>query len=166
MKTNNHLKAIDGKTLGSIEKSLEELLGTISSHVIPLTPRERRVLPKMGEKTLAFVKKCYEFSQKNPELCPKYLDMDAFETDYKDATGLYVAINKAKQLQASLADIQTCAGSEAFQTALRFYNYVKTAAANDSVGAKVVYEELRKRFPPTRRRNTPEDKTQTSEVVI
>jgi hypothetical protein len=46
-----------------------------------------------------------------------------------------------------------CAGSEAYQSALVFYNSAKVAAGNDVTGAKAVYEELRKRFPSTRRRN-------------
>jgi hypothetical protein len=39
------------------------------------------------------------------------------------------------------------AGSEAYQTALLFYNSVKTAAAQDIPGAKEIYEELKARFP-------------------
>jgi hypothetical protein len=44
-------------------------------------------------------------------------------------------------------------GSEAYQAALIFYNSVKMATRQDIPGAKAVYEELRKRFPGTRRKS-------------
>jgi hypothetical protein len=156
MKNNNHLTPLEEKTLEKITESLEELQGIISMHVKPLTPKDRRNLFKMGDKTLAFVKKCYEFSQKNPELCPKYFEMKEFEADFKDANSLYTTVNMSAQLHRKLVDLQMCAGSDALQNALIFYNSVKMAAANDIVGAKVVYEELRKRFPATRRRKPAE----------
>jgi hypothetical protein len=166
MKTNKHFLPIQEKKMESIAKSLEELREVISSHVTPLTPRERQMLPKMGDKTLAFVKKCYEFTQKNPEFCPNYFDMDAFEVDFKDAEGLYSIINMAKQIQENLVDIQMSAGSEAFQAALLYYTTVKKAAANDIPGAKTIYEELRKRFPSGRRKTPQEDSSQAGEQTV
>jgi hypothetical protein len=157
MKTNYHLTPFEEKTLETISKSLDELQKAISSHVQPLSSKERRKLFKMGDKTLAFVKKCYEFSQQNPELCPKYFDMVTFETGYNDAYNLYAAVNMATQLRENLVDTQMRAGSDALQTALIFYNSVKAAATNGIVGAKVIYEELRKRFPGGRRRKEPEE---------
>jgi hypothetical protein len=43
-------------------------------------------------------------------------------------------------------------GSEAYQAALSFYDYVKLLAAQDVPNAKAVYEELKKRFPKVHRR--------------
>jgi hypothetical protein len=43
------------------------------------------------------------------------------------------------------------AGSEAYQSALLFYNSVKAAASNGIKGAKAVHEELKRRFPGTKR---------------
>jgi hypothetical protein len=45
------------------------------------------------------------------------------------------------------------AGSEAYQAALSFYNYVKVLAAQDVPNAKAVYEELKKRFPHARHKS-------------
>jgi hypothetical protein len=157
MKNKIHLTPLEEKTLEKISKSLEELQGDLSMHVKPLAPKDRRALFKMGDKTLAFVKKCYEFSQKNPELCPKYFDMDGFGADFNDANSLYTAVNMAAQLHKRLTDIQMSAGRDALQTALVFYKSVKMAVTNEIDGAKVVYEELRKRFPATRRRKSREE---------
>jgi hypothetical protein len=43
------------------------------------------------------------------------------------------------------------AGSEAYQAALIFYNSAKVAASQGIQGAKAVYEQLKKRFPGTKR---------------
>jgi hypothetical protein len=158
MKANSHSKSVQEEKLGKIVKGLEDLREEVSTYVTPLTPKERKVLPKMGEKTLAFVEKCFEFSKSNPELCPGFFDKEAFEVDFKDARGLYGAVNMATQLKENLADTQMSAGSEAFQTALLFYNSAKMATANNVAGAKAVYEELRKRFPYRRRRKPAEEK--------
>jgi hypothetical protein len=143
--------------LDAVIKSLEEAEKAASSGTKVLTPKERRRILKMGNKTLAFVKSCYEFAKGNPELCPKYFDMDGFEEDYKDALGLNVAINMATQVRESLVNTQMCAGSEAFQTALLFYSSVKTAAANHIAGASSIYEDLRKRYPNVSRRKKLEE---------
>jgi hypothetical protein len=42
------------------------------------------------------------------------------------------------------------AGSEAFQSALLFYNSVKVAASQNISGAKAVHEELKKLFYSSR----------------
>jgi hypothetical protein len=168
MKSNIHSDPIDKKTLDTISKNFDEMQEAVSPHITPLLPRERRKLPKMGDKTLAFVEKCYEFSHNNPNFCPGLLDMDKYEADYMAARSLYNAVNKAAQFYTNLVDTQLCAGSEAFQASLVFYNYVKLLASNNVAGAKIVYEELRKRFPRGRRRKRLAEDTapQTDEVAV
>ncbi|MDR1115550.1 MAG: hypothetical protein LBL33_05285, partial [Tannerella sp.] len=60
--------------------------------------------------------------------------------------------NATLQLHEYTDDTAMTSGSEAYQAALIFYNSVKMAARQDVPGAKAVYEELRKRFPGTRRK--------------
>jgi hypothetical protein len=42
----------------------------------------------MGEKTISFVEKAYDFARRKPNLVPPYPDMFAFGTDFEDAHGL------------------------------------------------------------------------------
>jgi hypothetical protein len=147
MKRNNHLTQTEEKTLESLIENLKGLQDALSTHAMPLTPKERCKMLKMGEKTLAFVKKCYEFSKEKPELSPKFFNQDEFEADYNDATSLNIAIHMAAQLHKTLVDIQMTAGSGAFQNALFYYNSVKMAVIKKVNGADLVYAELRKRFP-------------------
>jgi hypothetical protein len=101
----------------------------------------------MGEKTIGFVEKAYDFARQNPGLVPPYLEVDAFGVDFSDAHGLWTLLNSVQQLKESIDDTEMTAGSEAYQAALVFYKSVKIAAAQDVPGAKAVYEELKTRFP-------------------
>ena len=60
--------------------------------------------------------------------------------------------NLALQLEEGISGTEMSAGSEAYQAALVFYHSVKLAAVQDVPGAKVVYEELKTRFPGGRRK--------------
>lgn len=44
-------------------------------------------------------------------------------------------------------------GSEAYMSALMFYNAAKDAARHNVQGAKAVVEDLKKRFPSTKRKD-------------
>jgi hypothetical protein len=59
--------------------------------------------------------------------------------------------NRIAQLEEGINDTQMTAGSEAYQAALIFYNSAKVAATQGIAGAKAVYEQLKKRFPGTKR---------------
>jgi hypothetical protein len=102
----------------------------------------------MGEKTIGFVEKAYDFSRQNPNLVPPYLELDAFGVDFSGAHGLWTLLNTVQQFEQTIDDTEMIAGSEAYQTVLVFYKSVKAAAAQDVLGAKAVYEELKTRFPP------------------
>jgi hypothetical protein len=95
----------------------------------------------MGEKSIGFVKKAYDFARQNPNLVPPYLDINAFGTDFEDAHGLWTLVNSIRQLCENIDDTEMTAGSETYQAALVFYNSVKVAAAQDIPGAKAVYDE-------------------------
>jgi hypothetical protein len=151
MKDNQHIQAIPSTVLTQTQAKIDEAKTLLAPYILALTPAERRELPKMGEKTIAFVEKAYDFARQNPNLVPPYLDMAAFGVDFSDAHGLWTLLNTVEQLKESIDDTEMTAGSEAYQAALVFYKSVKMAAAQDIPGAKAVYEELKTRFPQTGR---------------
>jgi hypothetical protein len=144
---NRHSKFIPDSVLKQVQDMVNQVNTLLLPYVTPLTPAERQALPKMGEKTISFVEKAHEFAAQNPNLCPPYLDMTEFDTDYADARNLVILDNTAKQLYEAVDDTAMVAGSESYQASLVFYNSVKVAARQDIPGAKAVYEELKKRFP-------------------
>jgi hypothetical protein len=152
MKDNRHVQAIPQDILTQAQTKISEVKTLLAPYIVALTPSERHELPKMGEKTISFVEKAYDFARQNPNLVPPYLDMTAFGTDFEDAHGLWTLVNSIRQLEENTSDTEMTAGSEAYQAALVFYKSVKMAAAQDIPGAKAVYEELKTRFPGGKRK--------------
>jgi hypothetical protein len=152
MKGNQHVQVIPSTVLTEAQTKVDGVKALFAPYMLALTPAERRELPKMGEKTIGFVEKAYDFAQKNPNLVPPYLEMAAFGVDFADAHSLWTLLNTVQQLEQVLDDTEMIAGSEAYQAALVFYHSVKTAAAQDVPGAKAVYDELKTRFPQRGRR--------------
>ncbi|MDR2031256.1 MAG: hypothetical protein LBP86_03135 [Azoarcus sp.] len=155
---NDHSTSIPADILAQAQNLAEQLGTLLHPYVVPLTPSERRALPKMGDKTYAFVEKAHELAKINPALRPTFLDMQAFEIDFADAGNkLEPLLVTLQQLTDNVSDIQMLAGNEAYHAALAFYNYTKVAAGQDVPGAKAVHAALRERFPRTKRRADPED---------
>jgi hypothetical protein len=147
MDTNVHSRAIPPEVVEALTKKIREINEMLAPYATPLTAHERRELPVMGDKTLGFVEKAYEYAKENADLCPGFLDLDAFATDMADATGLRVVRNSVNQAFEVVDDIVLLAGSEAYQSALAFYNYIKLLVSQDVPRSKTVYDELKKRFP-------------------
>ncbi|MDR1867353.1 MAG: hypothetical protein LBQ77_03675 [Treponema sp.] len=165
MKDNQHVQAIPSTVLSQVQTKIDEAQTLLAPYVLALTPAERHELPKMGEKTIGFVEKAYDFAQQNPNLVPPYLDIAAFGADFSDAHGLWTLCNTIQQLEQGVDDTEMVAGSEAYQAALIFYKSVKMAAAQDIPGAKAVYDELKTRFPGGKRKSS-ESETETVTKTI
>jgi len=144
---NKHSRAIPADILEQAQAKIVELTDLLKPYLVTLTTSEKRELPKMGPKTLNFVEKSHGYAHQNPNLVPPYLEMGEFDIDFADARGLWTLYNRIRQLEEGVSDTQTTAGSEAYQSALVFYNSAKLAASQGINGAKAVYEELKKRFP-------------------
>ncbi|MDR0645009.1 MAG: hypothetical protein LBG05_08960 [Treponema sp.] len=153
MKDNKHIQAIPSTVLTQAQTKIDEVKALLAPYMTALTSAERHELPKMGEKTIGFVEKAFDFARQNPNLAPPYLDLDAFGVDFGDAHGLWTLVNSIRQLDENTSDTEMAAGSEAYQAALVFYKSVKMAAAQDVPGAKAVYEELKTRFPGGKRKS-------------
>jgi hypothetical protein len=154
---NNHSVAVPADI---VEQAIQQLRATkalLLPYMKSLTPEERRIILKMGEKSLTFVEKSHDFAHENPEFVPTYLDMAAFDIDFADAHGLWKLHNDAEQISQMLGDTMMSAGSEAFQASLVFYHAVREAAARDVPGAKAIYAELRIRYPGGRHKPAPTD---------
>ena len=151
MKANKHNQAIPPEILDQAQAKIVEVATLLKPYLLALTTTEKQELPKMGPKTLNFVEKSHEYAHENPNLVPPYLEMGEFDTDFADAHGLWKLYNHVRQLQDGIADTQMTAGSEAFQSALIFYNSAKVATSQSIPGAKAVYEELKRRFPRGKR---------------
>lgn len=144
---NRHTHPIPPEVVEQIRLKTRELKELLAPYALSLTSADKRALPLMGEKTLAFVEKAHAFATENPALRPAFLDQDAFDIDFQDAIGLRAETASLAQALDTLHDIQALAGSEAYQAALAFYGYLKLLIDQDVPNAKALHAELKSRFP-------------------
>jgi hypothetical protein len=149
---NKHSQAVPAEVLAAAQAKIGEVAAALAPYLISLTPTERQNQLKLGDKTLAFAEKAFDFAKSNPAFAPSYLDLASYGIDMQDATGMRVLLLTLEQLTHGVADTVMVAGGEAYNQSLVYYNAVKQAAHQDIPGAKAIYNELRERFPSGRPR--------------
>lgn len=115
--------------------------------LLNLSADERKELPKMGDKTVAFVNKALEYAKQNPTVVPTFLNVAEFGKDVDLVNALTKISIPMSQISEKLDDTTMVAGSEAYSAALVFYNAVKAAEKAGVPGMKTVYDDLQARFP-------------------
>ena len=122
--------------------------------MIDLSNEERKALPKMGDKSRAFVSKALEVATQNPEFLPRSFDLNEMRKDVQLFEALYPVLLSLSQLQELLDDTSIAVGSEAYAAALQVYNYAK--ASGQGAGLDGVVEEMGQRFTRKSRKSKPQ----------
>lgn len=135
--------------LNAVRASLAPVL------VMNLTSDERVNMLKMGDKTLAFVRRALNFATQNPSLVPSYLNLEEAWKDYKLTEAISNLLKEITTLRRGLEDTAMVAGSEAYDAALAFYASVRGANRSNIPGAQAVHDELKRQFPRRSRKNEP-----------
>jgi hypothetical protein len=112
--------------------------------LIDLTPEERKALPKMGDKSRAFVSKALEVATQNPDFLPRSFDLEEMRKDVQLFEAMYPIVVALTQLQELVDDTCLAVGSEAYAAALQVYNYAK--ASGNMGGMDAVVGEMGQRF--------------------
>jgi hypothetical protein len=144
--------AISESELSDIRKALDVLQSRLLPHLIELTNDEKESMPKMGDKTVAFVTKATEHAEANTKLVPAYVDVAELRKDLNAIELLRPIFNGVNQIAKSLEDTMMIAGSEAYIAALAFYQSTKVAAKMNVTGAQEIYNDLQVRFPTKNRK--------------
>jgi hypothetical protein len=126
--------------------------------LIDLTMEERKALPKMGDKSRAFVSKALEVATQNPDFLPRSFNLEEMRKDVQLFEAMYPIVVALAQLQELMDDTYVTVGSEAYAAALQVYNYAK--ASGQGAGLDGVVDELGQRFA----RKTKKAKPQASTV--
>ena len=111
--------------------------------LVDLNAEERKALPKMGDKSRAFVSKALEVATQNPDFLPRSFDLEELRKDVQLFEALYPLLLSMTQLQELLDDTCLAVGSEAYAAALQVYNYAK---AGNVGGMDAVVGEMGQRF--------------------
>lgn len=122
--------------LATIRQKLPFLLG--------LNPDERRALPRLGDKSRAFVTKALEVATQNPDFLPRSFDIEEMKQDARLFEAMYPLLLSLTQLQELMEDTTTVVGSEAYAAALLVYSYAKTSGRNTGLDSAV--DDMSQRF--------------------
>jgi hypothetical protein len=139
---------IAAEDLQAVKDAINVLKTKLAPHLKTLSVNDRMEIPKMGDKTISFVLKALEYSVKNSELVPQFLDVEEFKKDVNAVQSLRELLQPISQIYDSLNDSMMLSGSEAYQAALIYYNAVKSASKSKIQNAESIYNDLSSRFPP------------------
>jgi len=143
----------------AIEGALDTLKTKLQPYLHSLTPKDRKELPKMNDRSVAFVNKSLEYAESNTALVPAFVDVAELRKDLEAVENLTQFRRQVEEIFTLLDDTVMLAGSEAYVASLAFYNSVKLGARMNIPGAKPVYEDLRERFAGQGRSAEPEPTT-------
>jgi hypothetical protein len=119
----------------------------IAPYLINLSPDDVKALPKLGDKSYSFVTKSFEYLKNPGTPAPPYVDVEELAIDLKGYDTLRQILQTVMPIVDQLGDTMTLSGSEAYATALAFYNYIKGAAKSGVPGAQTILDDLSARFP-------------------
>jgi hypothetical protein len=158
MSYQNISATLEESQLNDIQNAIQTIEKNLP-FLVNLTAKERRTLYKMGDKSLAFVSNGVVAAEKNPTILPPSFDLPEFKQDFELSRRLNEILVQLRKLTEEVDDTLMAVGSEAMQSSLSVYEYVKTAAKHQP-GLKATAEQLGERFKAmgrTRRRRNPQD---------
>lgn len=129
-----------------INAAIETLKTKLQPYLIALTPEDRKLLPKMSDKTIPFVDKALDYAQNSPQFAPQYMNVPEMKIDLDALNTLTEFYRPLEQIISGLDDTMMLSGSEAYIAALSYYNSVKMAAKMNVPAAKPIYDDLKERF--------------------
>ncbi|MBI4977795.1 MAG: hypothetical protein HZC28_09945 [Spirochaetes bacterium] len=133
------------------QEQIDQAIGTLKQKLLPklktLSAEDRSEMLKMGDKTMAFVTKAYDYAAQHPSFVPAFLDMNEFKTDRTAVENLRTMAIQINEIADAVNDSTMLSGSEAYQVALMFYNSTKNAVKSKLPDAEPVYRDLSERFP-------------------
>jgi hypothetical protein len=127
--------------------------------VIDLTPEERRALPKMGDKSRAFVSQALEIAKQNSSFLPRSFDVEEMRRDVELTQRLEPITTALTQLQELVDDTYTAVGSEAYSAALIVYHYGRSSG--EGAALDQLLDGMGQRFA-RKSRGTPKQGEKTS----
>ncbi|MDZ8051515.1 MAG: hypothetical protein RMX68_006750 [Aulosira sp. ZfuVER01] len=138
---------VSAKLSAADREAVMQAISTIRQKLpflIDLSTEERKALPKLGDKSRAFVSKALEIAAQNPDFLPRSFDVDEMRRDIELFEALYPILLSLTQLQELVDDTSVAVGSEAYAAGLLVYNYAK--ASGKGAGLDSMVDDLGRRF--------------------
>ncbi len=159
--TNNNLISITftEEEVQQIETALTSIEQIISDKVINLTPEERQLYGKLGNRTENWVKRISEYMDQKPELVPIYLDKDEFDRDMKTRETIMPMLRRITGIHESLDDTTKLLSTDIYNASLGYYNNIKLISRQNIPGTTNIAKDLAAQFPRRSKQATISDDT-------
>lgn len=130
---------------------------TLLPFLLDLSPEDRQALPKMGDKSRAFVSQALQIAEQDDSYLPRSFDVADMRQDVVLAEAMYPIFVALKQLSELVDDTYVQVGSEAYTAGLIVYQSAKRNGGNGGgSGLDDLLDALGQRFarkskdtPPT-----------------
>lgn len=158
MSNNDLIKGeISPEQLQAVLQAIQDIQTNLP-FLIDLTTDERRSLPKMGDKSRAFVDQGLVLALQNVSILPRNFDPEEYRRDVALVRQLESIVLYMRQLMKRLEDTYLAAGSDAYGQTLVVYQAAKLAGKDGSLDEHL--DSLGRRF--ARKSPGPNHVTQTS----
>lgn len=129
------------------------LTAVLEPKLTNLSADDKKELPKMGDKTVAFVEKSLEYAEQYPNYIPDFINVAEAKIDLQSVRALRQLFLPLERITNEIDSTITLAGSEAFSSSLSIYKVLKNAAVMGQAGASEATADLSSRFPGKKRTN-------------
>jgi hypothetical protein len=113
------------------------LIKTKLPFLIDLTVEERKALPKMGDKSRAFVAQALTLAEQDDSYLPRSFDVAEMRQDVELTEQMSPIVTAVMQLSEMLDDTYTLAGSDAYSAALVVYQSAKRNGKGEALDSLV-----------------------------
>ncbi|HMY68429.1 MAG TPA: hypothetical protein PL163_17405 [Leptospiraceae bacterium] len=141
-----HKAALSDQALTDVMNAIDIIINSVP-FLMNLSPEEKRTMFKLGDKSLGFIEKVVDYSEKYPDFIPNYIEKGQIRQEYELFKRLSMIYRKLNPLMENLQATQMEAGSELYEMGLLYYHTVKTASTSDIPNAKPVFDDLKTKFP-------------------
>lgn len=138
---------IQGELSAEQQQSLLQTVNDIQAKLpflIDLTADDRHILPKMGDKSRAFVDQGLVLATQNEGILPRNFDLAEYQRDVTLVRQLEPIVLAMRQVMSRLEDTYLAVGSDAYSQTLVVYQVAKIAGKNGSLDQHL--DSLGRRF--------------------
>ena len=126
---------------------LKQARAILAPHLHPLTPKERKTLYKLGDKSLGFMQKLLTYATDTAAFVPAFISLDDVKQDVAVAAALAPLEQFTTQLALDLNSTKMLAGSEGMEGSSPIYKNIKFLAEQNQPAAQGAYDDLSQHYP-------------------
>jgi hypothetical protein len=161
MKTNDVIQVVyTPEELESLDTNLVGLELVAKKHAPNLTTGDRQQYGSIQDANKLMVNKGLFYMEQNPDIVPKFVDINEFKRDYEARYTIEKAIRRLDAIKRKLEDTKILLDYDNYQDVMAFYRAVRYLAKEKEEYAIHVYEELKTYFPGNRTSNSENEETE------